>query len=31
MVLFAHVSSNKYGVGDMLERECLDLSVDQVQ
>ena len=31
MVLFARMSSNKYGVGEILERERLELSVGQVQ
>ena len=30
-MLFGRVSSNKYGVGDILERECLELSVGRVQ
>ena len=30
-MLFARVSSNKYGVGDILEREHLELSVGRVQ
>ena len=30
-MLFARVSSNKYGVGDILGRERLELSVGQVQ
>ena len=30
-MLFARVSSNKHGVGDILERERLELSVGQVQ
>ena len=29
--VFARVSSNKYGVGDILEQECLELSVGPVQ
>ena len=29
--VFARVSSNKYGVGDILERERLELSVGWVQ
>ena len=31
IVLFARVSSNKYGVGDIPERERLELSVGRVQ
>ena len=31
IVLFARVSSNKYGVGDILERERLKLSIGRVQ
>ena len=30
-MLFAHVSGNKYGVGDILERERMELSVVRVQ
>ena len=30
-MLFACVSSNKYGVGDIFERERLELSVGRVQ
>ena len=30
-MLFARVSSNKYGVGDILERERLELSVGQTK
>ena len=30
-MLFARVSSNKYNVGDILERERLELIVGQVQ
>ena len=30
MVLFARVSSNSYGVWDILERECQELSVGRV-
>ena len=30
-MLFARVSSNKYGVGDILERERLELFVGRVQ
>ena len=30
-MLIARVSSNKYGVGDILERESLELSVGRVQ
>ena len=30
-MLFARVSSNKYGVGDILERECLEPSVGWVK
>ena len=30
-MLFAHVSSNKYDVGDILERERLELSVGQMK
>ena len=31
IVLFACVSSNKYGIGDILEQERLELSVGRVQ
>ena len=31
ITLTARVSSNKYGVGDILERERLELSVGRVQ
>ena len=30
-MLFARVSNNKYGVGDIFERERLELSVSRVQ
>ena len=30
IVLFARVSSNRYGVWDILERECEELSVGRV-
>ena len=31
IVLFARVSSNKYGVGDILERERLELSIGRIK